>query len=133
MARRIVEFTVVSETVTPAELTARLGPGDQVTVRGEPGRITGRPAKENAWTLLAEGGPDDDVDSLIETTLHRVAPLEAELTALSAQDCTSVLRIVQYLSATDPTGPGFVLETGQLALLTRLGAFVDVDLHVRGT
>lgn len=133
MARRTVEFTVASETVTPAELTARLGPGDQVTVQGEPGRVTGRPARENAWTIRAEGGPDRDIDTLVETALDRVAPLAPELAALSAEGCAAVLRIVQYISAMDPSGPGFALEPEQLALLTRVGAFVDVDLYVRET
>lgn len=131
MARRTVEFTVIGETVTSAELTTRLGPADQVTVQAEPGRITGRPAREDTWTIVAEGGPETDIGTLIETTLGRIAGLEPELVSLSAAGCATVLRIVQYVSAADPTGPGFALEPEQLALLTRLGAFVDVDLYVR--
>lgn len=128
-----MEFTVASETVTPAELTARLGAADQVTVRGEPGRFTGRAARENAWTLRAEGGPDADIDALVADVIDRVSALESPLAELAAAGCPPVLRVVQYMSEDDPVGPGFALDAPHLALLGRIGASMDVDLYVRGS
>lgn len=128
----MVEFTVASQSVTTAEMTGHLGEADEVTVLGEPGRVTGRPARENAWSLRAEGGAGDDVDALVESVLVRIAGREPGLTALRAAGCELVLRVVQYMAETDPVGPGFAVDTADLALLARIGASLDVDLYVRG-
>jgi hypothetical protein len=39
--------------------------------------------------------------------------------------------IVQYVGD-DPVGPGFALEADHIALLARLGAFLDVDQYYVG-
>jgi hypothetical protein len=68
------------------------------------------------------------MDELIERLLARVDPLRQQIAAVCRSgEGSCELRIVQYEAG--PTGPAFVIEPERVAMLSELGAGIDIDQY----
>jgi len=122
----MVEFVVVSETLSATALREAMGTSPDASQHGSP-----RFPNQATWELQGMCGPDDDLSSLVKGVLARVQPARGTIAHLRDRDpdLTCVLRIIQYVSADDEVGPGFALEADDLQLLTDLRALLDVDQY----
>jgi Domain of unknown function (DUF4279) len=133
-AKQYVYFAVYSSDVPAAEITLRLGmTPDREMVRGS--KDPDRPLPlQHSWAIESRNR-DRRLDEQIEEVVSRVRPLEAALTELVPRlgpDGGCKLEIVRYMNDHDSPESetrllGFALEPETLHLLSRLGAFVDVD------
>lgn len=71
-----------------------------------------------------------DMSDVIADIAQRVIPLRPGLVELRNRGCVIKLDLVQWISPTDPVGPGFLLDTAMIEFLSAFGGFVDVDQYV---
>ena len=131
--RRHAALVIVSQEVTVAEMSEVLGVApDQALEAGtvRSGSILRIPARENSWEIFEQGDSSADMSDIIANVAQRAIPLRPGLVELRNRGCVIKLDLVQYLSPTDPVGPGFVLDTPMIELLSALDGFVDVDQYV---
>ncbi len=120
---RIVEFHVVTETVTTDELVTRLGQPDDLSSG------TRRFPNKRAWVIRRSSASVGPVDTLIDAVLARIATVRDEIAELSHGGATTLLRIIEYIGSDEQVGPGFSLDASAVQLLAELGAFLDADLY----
>lgn len=94
------------------------------------GSIVSIPAKESSWEIREFAAREVPLENVIERLFARVFGMRESFVALRAAGCEITLRLVQWMSESDPHGPGFVLDTSILHFLAEIDAVVDVDLYV---
>ena len=122
----MVEFLVVSETLSTAEMLDSLGAADLLI---EP---TARFPTQSSWVIHRSSDGDTPIDELVEAVLARVARVRAEIAALRSSGATTVLRVTAYIGPGEATEPGFGLDSEGVQLLAEVGAFLDGDLYYSG-
>lgn len=129
-----VYFAITSEGTSADEMAKRIGlEPDEVLVRGSKRPEPPRPAM-HSWTIHASR-PERPIRDQTEDVLGRIASVESAITGLIAElkgDVFPRLEIVRLFNDPDAaqTGDallGWSLEMDHVQLLSRLGAFVDVD------
>jgi hypothetical protein len=120
-----------SDTLSVATMTAIAGiTPDSSRCKGGLGAIVPVPAKEHSWEIGETGGRDVPLEAVIDRLFKRVLRTRESFIALRAAECSFKVELVQWMSASDPHGPGFVLDAEVLQFLAELGAFVDVDQYI---
>ncbi len=119
-------FALKSETVSAAEVTARLGMRpDEVTVLGSK-YPEHRVPRTHAWKIVQHG--TDSVDDQIECVIGRLAPVRPGIRALADEGVSAVLQVVRYFHHRDGGEEfGWYLSPAVLAFLTEAAAALDVD------
>jgi hypothetical protein len=123
-------FRVVSDSMTLAEITGRVGEkpssgwsrGDRV-LRGNRG--VERVMTFTSWFLDSPGGSDLPIHAQIDALYQPVSKISTALRENT--ELRSTLQIVQYFSAS--TGNGFHFSPEWISLLATMGAAVDVDQY----
>jgi hypothetical protein len=129
-ARR-ANLVAFSDTLSVAMMTAIAGiTPDSSRSKGDLGTIVPVAAKEHSWEISETGGRDVPLEVVIDRLFKRAFPMRESFFALRAAGCRFKVELVQWMSASDPHGPGFALDTDVLQFLAELGAFVDVDQYV---
>ncbi len=124
-------FAVFSESVSAADMTRRIGmEPDRSTVRGSRFASPTVVPRTHAWDLLPRADPQSTIQGQLRDVLDRVRSYEAPIAELCAEgECGSVLRIVREfrLTAEDTDTLGLALDAEDVALLARVGAFIDIS------
>ncbi|MEV6909518.1 DUF4279 domain-containing protein [Amycolatopsis sp. NPDC051071] len=119
-------FALKSETVSAAEVTARLGMRpDEVMVLGSK-FPEHRVPRIHTWKIVQRG--TDSVDDQIERVIGRLAPVRPGIRALVDEGVSAVLQVVRYFHHRDGGEKfGWYLSPAVLAFLTEAAAALDVD------
>ncbi|WP_414943427.1 DUF4279 domain-containing protein [Amycolatopsis sp. cmx-11-32] len=119
-------FALKSETVSAAEITARLGmQPDEVLVLGSRSAEHRLP-RMHAWKVTHRGS--EPVDDQIESVIGRLAPVRPGIRALADEGVTAVLQVVRYFHHRDGGEEfGWYLSPAVIAFLTEAAAALDAD------
>jgi hypothetical protein len=121
-------FSVVSDELSPDELSVRIGmqPSSVMTKAGK--RLDHPVPKTNAWEIDSGLEPGAPLWRHLEALREVVAPLSDQIAELCQGEPTAVLRIVRKFSPADEEADlGFWLDESWLAILQQTGAQLDVD------
>ena len=133
-APRRVHLLVVSGQHSPSELSDRLNLRPDVAVQAgkvPEASVFGHAAKENTWELHEDGPSTADISALLESLYNRISPVRQAMQELRNDGCRIILRIILYVSPTDPEGSGFVIAGEFIKWLSDVGVnFIDVDQYV---
>lgn len=125
---REVHLCVRGTALTLEELTSRIGViPDKVRRKGD--IYLKMPRKFNIWQIAESGDSSADASQLLTRLFDRIEPIKESLRSLSRDDWDVKICVVQYMSAEDPTGPGFALELSMLETMSYIRAYLDVDLY----
>ncbi|GAA2147298.1 DUF4279 domain-containing protein [Glycomyces algeriensis] len=94
------------------------------------GSIVSIPAKESSWKIREFGDREVPLEEVIDRLFVRVFRMRESFIALREAGCEITLELVQWMSESDPHGPGFHLDAGMLHFLAEIDAEVDVDLYL---
>jgi hypothetical protein len=130
---RKASLVACSPMVTVESMSAVAGVApDRACCKGQvrPEAIVPIPAKEHSWEILEVGEREVPLEVLIDRLFVRAFRMRESFTALREAGCDIVLSLMQWMSDSDPHGPGFALDVEVLHFLAEIGALVDVDLYV---
>ncbi len=119
-------FALKSETMSAADISARLGmPPDEVVVLGSQS-AEHRVPRSHAWKVVHRGA--NRVDDQIEHVIGRLAPVRPGIRALVDEGATAVLQVVRYYHHRDGGEEfGWHITPAVLAFLADAAAALDVD------
>lgn len=132
---RFVEFVVASRELSGAQLVELFGPADEpVQWRGDY-RVTRWGTRylneASTWVLKSSLPPevllDDHLRELYARTVAVVTPV---VDAGTLADIRSILRIVQYMSESDPPSLGVGIGHDWIALLSSLRGEIEIDQYI---
>lgn len=130
-SRNSTYFAVYSETIPATEMTQQIGAEpDRSVVRGSRFLKPSVVPKTHAWDLLPRAGAESTIQEQLRDVLDRLKPHEVAIARLCADgQCATVLRIVREfrLTAEDTDTLGLALDAQDVALLARVGAFIDIS------
>lgn len=130
---RKASLVAYSQTVTVESMSAAAGVApDRARSKGQirPEAIVPIPAKKHSWEILEVGEREVPLEVLIDRLFVRAFRMRESFIALREAGCDIVLSLMQWMSDSDPHGPGFALDVEVLHFLAEIDAFVDVDLYV---
>ncbi|MER5935231.1 DUF4279 domain-containing protein [Streptomyces sp. NPDC002054] len=128
--KRSVILRIESDELSVEEISEIVGQQPDVFRRkGGPTRNPSRPLKVNVWEIREEVGQDEYIGLALERLWPRILPSERGLTDLSRRGCFLRLALVQWISDSDPHGPGFGIGARELGFLASIGALLDVDQY----
>jgi hypothetical protein len=130
--RRFVSFLVLSEGLSGADLSARLGPEGEPRSRGQSVRVGPLVvvSPSNRWQLKSLLSPSAVVEDHLDDLYRRVKPLTSDLRKLVAEGAECILRVVQYMPNDPSSGYGVPIAHEWVVLLAQVGGRVDIDLYV---
>jgi hypothetical protein len=124
--RSDARLKIISKSVTPEEVTARLGiKPDTCRHAGESRPHTAIIESTHCWELRSGLAEDRDLVEHITAVLARVEPCAARITELAEQNEVLLSCIVHA-----PSEPVLSLSKEIIARLASLGAEVDFDLYI---
>jgi hypothetical protein len=88
------------------------------------------PAKEHSWEIRELGEREVPLEALIDRLFARALRMRESFIALRKAGCEIKLDLVQWMSDSDPHGPGFFLDVDVVHFLAEIDAVVDVDQYV---
>lgn len=122
---RHARFLIVSNALTVEAVTDAVGISPGATYLRT--RLT---PTERVWEISRSGDSSTDLTTAIQDLLAVVRSFKEPLLRLKrGSDIQCVFRVVETLVPDESVGPGFSINAEDLALLTDVGAFVDVDLY----
>lgn len=130
--RRVVRFSLYSETLPGEALQRAIGMGGDVTrsvgdvVQLGPLTVESR---SNYWQLDSGLDESDYVESHLDALYERLAPLRPRLRELTQSGCTAMLHVVQYMP-NEFQGHGIPIEADWVSMMADLGGSIDIDLYV---
>jgi ketosteroid isomerase-like protein len=119
-------FALKSETMSAADITARLGMDpDEVVVLGSKSAER-RVPRSHSWKIVHRG--TKRVDDQIEHVISRLAPVRPGIRTLVDEGASAVLQVVRYFHHRDGGEEfGWHLSPAVLAFLAEVTAALDVD------
>jgi len=130
-----VHLTLLSETLSPAEISMRLGvKGDQQWKQGSSIRKGSRARhKFNGWAMESAAAPEAPVAEHVNDLLTRLTPRADRLRDLIT-DGTALLSAKLWIAHhLENWNPGFDLSPRQLSEIASLGVELCVDIYVYET
>src|SRR5687768_1486073 len=119
-------FALKSETMSAADISARLGMDpDEVVVLGSKS-AEHRVPRAHSWKIVHRGA--NPVDDQIEHVIGRLARVRPGIRTLVDEGASAVLQVVRYFHHRDGGEEfGWHLSPAVLAFLTEAAAALDVD------
>jgi hypothetical protein len=130
---RLAALVASSEVLSVEEMSKIAGISPDISrSKGQirTGSIVSIPAKESSWKIRECGDRIVPLEEIIDRLFKRVFRVRESFVALREARCEITLELVQWMSESDPHGPGFALDTKILHFLSEIDAVVDVDLYV---
>ncbi|WP_368857949.1 DUF4279 domain-containing protein [Streptomyces sp. 43Y-GA-1] len=129
-SKRSAILLVESSDLSVEEMSSIIGQDpDRFRRKGDPGTNPGRALKVNVWEVREDVAREEYVGLALDRLWPRILPLRSGLVELSRRGSFIRLSLVQWISETDPHGPGFGFDVGELRFLAEIGAPVDVDQY----
>jgi Domain of unknown function (DUF4279) len=124
----IVRLKIVSHTLSPEEISSRLGQEpDRAWRKGTDDRKVSRNmSKCHGWIMNSGTGRDVSIEDQIERLLAKLKPLSNEIRQMSATETVDFSCVVYA-----QTEPPLYFENKTLSVIAALGANLDVDLYLQ--
>jgi hypothetical protein len=126
MSKTYVSFRVMSEAMSPAEITARLGlEPDHAWNKGDIRSGTKISEVENGWELTSRTTGEAQLQHEVARLLDRIAPVANTLKELSGS-CTIQISCVVYAE----TPPPLNFSADLVSRIATTRAALDIDLYI---
>jgi hypothetical protein len=126
MSNTHVSLRVMSETVLPVEITARLGfEPDHAWVKGDVRKGTKLSEVENGWELKSSTNGEAQLQQHVARLLDKISPVANNLKELSGS-CSVQISCVVYAEAPPPLN----FPADLISRMAAVNASLDIDLYI---
>lgn len=126
VSKTFVRFRVISKTMSPADITARLNvEPDQAWTKGDIRNGTKISEVDNGWELTSSTNGEAQLEQEVAGLLNRIAPVVDALKELS-RSCNIQISCVVYAEAPPPLN----FSADLVSRIAAARAALDIDLYI---